>query len=70
MTRLVQSAVILVVAGAGQLQFASAKPQAVLEVARSFKDGGGYVWEGGSGAPQAIEHGALHALGRSPGDRR
>lgn len=30
--------------------------QAVLEIARSFKDGGGYVWESGSGAPRAIEH--------------
>ena len=30
--------------------------QAVLEIARSFEDGGGYVWESGSGAPRAIEH--------------
>src|SRR5688572_3443862 len=57
MRRLFQTAVILVVASAGQLQSAAAKPQAVLEVARSFKDGGGYIWEGGSGAPQAIEFG-------------
>ncbi len=34
----------------------AAKPQAVLAIARSFEDGGGYVWEGGSGAPRAIEH--------------
>lgn len=33
----------------------AAEPRSVLEVARSFKDGGGYVWEGGSGAPRAIE---------------
>jgi hypothetical protein len=31
------------------------EPRAVLEVARSFKDGGGYIWEGGSGAPRAID---------------
>jgi hypothetical protein len=31
----------------------------VIEIARSFPDGGGYKWEGGSGAPCAIEfHGA------------
>jgi hypothetical protein len=30
-------------------------PRTVLEVARSFKDGGGYVWESGSGAPRRIE---------------
>jgi hypothetical protein len=57
MRRLFQFAVILVAAGAVQLQTASAKPQAVLEVARTFKDGGGYIWEGGSGAPRAIEFG-------------
>jgi hypothetical protein len=34
----------------------AAEPQTVLEIARSFKDGGGYVWESGSGAPRAIEH--------------
>jgi hypothetical protein len=33
----------------------AAKPQAVLQIARSFKNGGGYVWEGGSGAPRAID---------------
>jgi hypothetical protein len=33
----------------------AAKPQAVLEIARSF-EGGGYVWESGSGAPRAITH--------------
>jgi hypothetical protein len=33
----------------------AAAPRAVLEVARSFEDGGGYVWEGGSGCPRAIE---------------
>jgi hypothetical protein len=27
----------------------------VIEIARSFPDGGGYKWEGGSGAPCAIE---------------
>jgi hypothetical protein len=30
--------------------------QSVLDIARSFKDGGGYVWESGSGTPRAIEH--------------
>jgi hypothetical protein len=35
---------------------ASAKePRTVLEVARSYKDGGGYVWEGGSGVPREIK---------------
>ena len=39
---------------------ASAKPSdkssaKVLDVARSFEDGGGYIWEGGSGVPRAIE---------------
>jgi hypothetical protein len=33
----------------------AAKPQAVLQIARSFKDGGGYVWESGSGAPRSID---------------
>jgi len=33
----------------------AARPPSVLEIARSFKDGGGYIWEGGSGAPRAIE---------------
>ena len=27
----------------------------VLDVARAYEDGGGYLWEGGSGAPRAIE---------------
>lgn len=34
---------------------AAANPRSVLEVARSFEDGGGYVWEGGSGCPHAID---------------
>lgn len=33
----------------------AAQPRSVLDVARSFKDGGGYLWEGGSGCPRAIE---------------
>jgi hypothetical protein len=35
----------------------AAEPRAVLDIARSFKDGGGYVWENGTGAPRAIEFG-------------
>jgi len=31
------------------------QPRTVLEVARSYKDGGGYVWEGGSGVPREIK---------------
>jgi hypothetical protein len=30
-------------------------PKSALAVARSFKDGGGYIWEGGSGSPQAVK---------------
>jgi hypothetical protein len=36
-------------------QHACAKERrSVLDVARSYKDGGGYVWEAGSGAPRTI----------------
>src|SRR5688572_3259709 len=45
------------VAALGSAAAEAAKPQAVLDIAKSFKDGGGYVWEGGSGAPRAIEVG-------------
>jgi hypothetical protein len=31
------------------------QPRTVLDVARSFNDGGGYVWESGSGAPKEIK---------------
>ena len=46
----------IVVAAASAPAAAVAKPSAqVLDVARSFDDGGGYIWSGGSGAPRAIE---------------
>ena len=54
MTRLTCAAVAFI-AALGVADAAGAKPRAVLEIARSFKDGGGYVWESGSGAPRAIE---------------
>jgi hypothetical protein len=49
------------IVGVTVLTMGAAKPQAaveprgVLEIAQSFKEGGGYIWEGGSGAPRAIE---------------
>jgi hypothetical protein len=54
MINLMRAAVVgLMIADAS---FAAARdPVDVLDVARSFEDGGGYIWEGGSGAPRAIE---------------
>jgi hypothetical protein len=49
-------ATLPVVAVAASMQAAKAEQvKSTLEIARSFKDGGGYVWESGSGAPRAIE---------------
>jgi hypothetical protein len=49
-------AAVFLVAAVSSTAARASKPQAVLDIARSFKDGGGYVWESGSGAPRAIEH--------------
>ena len=54
---LVTAVIVFVYAGAmsvGKPQSAD-QPRAVLAIARAFEDGGGYVWESGSGAPRAIE---------------
>jgi hypothetical protein len=53
-TMVVCAAVGFQVADAAKPQAADG-PRAVLAIARSFEDGGGYVWENGSGAPRAIE---------------
>lgn len=40
---------------AHSLGFSAEPPVSAVDVARSFPDGGGYKWEGGSGAPCTIE---------------
>ncbi|RIK80909.1 MAG: hypothetical protein DCC67_08685, partial [Planctomycetota bacterium] len=34
----------------------AAAPRSVVDIARSFDDGGGYVWDNGTGTPSTIEH--------------
>lgn len=64
MTGLIRFSLTVIPFTFGVASAQAAKPQAVLEVARSFKDGGGYIWEGGSGAPRAIEFGGETILKR------
>jgi hypothetical protein len=51
----VLSIVVVAAALAGASAGAAEAPVSAVDVARSFPDGGGYKWEGGSGAPCAIE---------------
>lgn len=56
MTPLLRTTIVLLMAVRLQATaIAGEAPRSVLEIARSHKDGGGYVWEGGSGCPQAID---------------
>jgi hypothetical protein len=50
------TALVLIALMTTAIQRADAEPPlSTLQIARSFKDGGGYVWEDGSGTPRAIE---------------
>jgi hypothetical protein len=49
------SIAVFAAALAAALTGAAKPPISAVDVARSFPDGGGYKWEGGSGAPCAIE---------------
>ena len=55
MTSACRMAALVAITFMGGSEAVAAAPHSVLEVARAIEDGGGYVWEGGSGAPRSIE---------------
>jgi hypothetical protein len=55
MMRAFPAAVAALLIAWAQVDVQAEQPRSTVDIARSFKDGGGYIWEGGSGVPREIK---------------